>query len=119
MIGGSVGFYPFPDDSSQTLHRVLSKLSVADRRAMNWRPTLDWLLEVSPNVAEDITHMFGDAGVRQLDRDWRPGAVLVSDHIRSAVAKWLEERDAPAKWFQVEGVEFATARSRRAFEAVI
>ena len=119
MIGGSMGFYPFPDDSSQTLHRVLSKLSVADRRAINWRPTLDWLLEVSPNVAEDITHTFGDAGVRQLDRDWRPGAVLVSDHIRPAVEARLGETDTPAKWSRVEGVEFADTRSRRAFEAVI
>lgn len=119
MIGGSVAYYPFPDDSSQTLHRLLSKLTVADRRAITWQPTLDWLLEVSPDVAEGIAHTFGDAGVRQLDPDWRPGAVLVPAHIRSAVEGCLEERDAPAKWLLVDGVEFATARSRRAFEALI
>ena len=119
MIGRSAAYYPFPDDSSQTLHRVLSKLPVEDRRAITWQPTLDWLLEVSPDVAEGISDTFGDAGVRQLDPDWRPGAVLVPDHIRSAVEGCLDGHDAPAKWSQVEGVEFATARSRRAFEALI
>ncbi len=119
MIGGSVAYYPFPDDNSRTLHRVLSELTVADRRAITWQPTLDWLLEASPDVAEDISDTFSDAGVRQLDPDWKSGAVLVPDHIRSAVEGCLEERDGSAKWSQVEGVEFATERSRRAFEALI
>lgn len=119
MTGGSVAFYPFPDDDNLTLHRVLSKLPVVDRRAITWEPTLDWLLEVSTDVAESISDAFAGAGVRQLDPDWRSGAVLVPDHIRSAVEACLDQHDAPAKWFLVEGVEFATARSRRAFESVI
>lgn len=119
MTGDSVAFYPFPNDGNQTLHRVLSKLPVADRQAITWEPTLDWLVEVSPDVAEGISDTFANAGVRQLDPDWRSGAVLVPDHIRSAVAACLGESDGPAKWFQIEGVEFATARSRRAFEAAI
>lgn len=119
MTGGSVAYYPFPDDSSQTLHKVLSKLPVADRRAITWQPTLDWLLEVSPDVAEGISDTFGDAGVRQLDPDWRPGAFLVPARLRAAVQGCFDETDTPAKWSQVEGVDFATARSRRAFEALI
>jgi len=115
----SLAHYPFPDDACETLTRVISKLPGRERQAMTWRPTEDWLLEVSPDVAKYITDTFGDAGVRQLDPDWRPGAVLVPARVRAAVQGWFNETDSPAKWFLVEGIEFATARSRRAFEALL
>lgn len=47
MTGGSVAYSPFPDDSSQTLHRVISRLSEEDRRDMTWQPSTGWLVEVS------------------------------------------------------------------------
>jgi len=59
----SLAHYPFPDDASQTLTRLISTLSEEDRDAMTWRPTEDWLLEVSPGFARALADMFADAGV--------------------------------------------------------
>jgi hypothetical protein len=119
MTGGSVAFYPFPDDGSQTIHRVISRLPVEHRQAMTWRPSDDWLLEVSKGLAEALSGMFGDAGVLQLDASWKPGAVLVPDGIRTAVQGVLDASGTASKWSRIEGVEFDTARSRGAFEAAI
>jgi len=112
--------YPFPDDASQTLTRLISALSAEDRDAMSWRPTEDWLLEVSPGFARGLSDMFADAGVHQPDTDWRPGGVLVPDHIRTSVEAVLKcVPDTSVTWFQVEGVEFTTAQARQAFEAAL
>ena len=116
----SLDHYPFPDDASETLHRLTATLSEVDRQAMTWRPTRDWLLEVSPGFARGLSDMFADAGAYQPDTDWRPGGVLVPDHIRTSVMAVLKcVPESPATWFQVEGVEFATAEARQAFEAAL
>lgn len=77
MTGGSVDYYPFPDDDGATLHRLLSRLPVEHSRAMRWRPTEDWLLEVPPHIAEAVSGLFSHAGVHQLDPSWKAGALLV------------------------------------------
>lgn len=84
MTDRSLAFYPFPDDGSQTLHRVISRLPMEHRRAMTWRPTEDWLLEVSPNSAKALSGLFSHAGVHQLDPSWKAGALLVPDVVRAA-----------------------------------
>ena len=120
MTGGSVDYYPIPDDACETLNRVISTLSVEDRQAMTGWPTGDWLLEVSPGFARALADMFEDAGVHQPDTDWRPGGVLVPDHIRTSVEAVLKcVPTSPAVWFQIEGVEFYTAEARQAFEAAL
>ena len=57
MTGGSVDYYPFPDDGSQTLHRVISRLPERDFLALSWRPSTDWLLKVSPGLARALAGM--------------------------------------------------------------
>ena len=116
----SMAHYPFPDDASQTLTRLISTLSEEDRDAMTWRPTEDWLLEVSPSLARGLSNMFGSSGVHQPDTDWRPGGVLVPDQIRASVEAVLKcVPDTSATWFQIAGVEFETAQARQAFEAAL
>jgi len=115
----SLAHYPFPDDDNQTLTRLISTLSEEDRDAMTWRPTRDWLLEVSPGFARGLSDMFAEAGVHQPDTDWRPGGVLVPDAIRSSVAGVLDVIKSPGKWFQIEGIEFFNQRARQAFEDLI
>ena len=85
MTGGSVYYYPFPDDGSQTLYRVISGVPEAHRHAMSWRPTEDWLLEVSQALAVTLSGMFNDAGVRQPDPVGMRDGVLVPDEMRSSV----------------------------------
>ncbi len=120
MTGGSVAYYPLPDDGGANLDRVISRLPIAHSRGMVWRSTEDWLLETSPAYARGLSDLFASEGVRILGADWRLGGVLVPDHIRASVEAVLGcVPDSPAVWFQVEGVEFATAEARRAFEAAL
>ena len=115
----SLAHYPFPDDDNQTLTRLISTLSEEDRDAMTWRPTRDWLLEVSPDFARGLSNMFAEAEVHQPDPAWRPGAVLVPDHIRTSVEAVLNVIKSPGIWFQIEGLEFFNQRARQAFEDLI
>ena len=120
MTGGSVDYYPFPDDENQTLHRMISGLPNSLRSAMNWKPTQGWLLEVSPAFARGLSDMFADAGVRLLDPAWRAGGVFVPALIRTSVEAVLEcVPTSPAAWFQIEGIEFDSAEARQAFEAAL
>jgi hypothetical protein len=119
MTGGSVGYYPFPDDGNQTLHRVISTLPRQHAQAITWRPSTDWLLEVSPSLARALTGMFQDAGVYQPDPVGMPDRVLVPDAIRSSVERVLDVIRSPGTWFQIEGVEFWNQEAKRAFEALI
>lgn len=120
MTGGSVAYYPFPDDGGATLDRVISRLPVEHNRATTWRPNEDWLLEVSPAFARGLSDMFEDAGVHQPDTGWRPGGVFVPNPIRTSIEAVLKcVPTSPATWFQVEGVEFDTAEARQAFEAAL
>lgn len=116
----SLAHYPFRDDDNQTLHRLIGALPESDRRAITWRPTEDWLLEVSPGFARGLSDMFEDAGVHQPDTDWRPGGVLVPGHIRASVEAVLKcVPVSPHAWFVIEGIEFDTAEARQAFEAAL
>jgi len=120
MTGGSVAYYPFPDDGGATLYRVISRLPVEHNRAMTWRPTEDWLLEVSPAFARGLSDMFEDAGVHQPDTDWRSGGVLVPGHIRASVEAVLKcVPTSPAAWSRIEGIEFDTAEAQQSFEAAL
>lgn len=119
MTGGSVDYYPFPDDGNQTLHRVISRLSEGDRRDMTWRPSTDWLLEVSPGLARALAVMFQGAGVYQPDPVGMPDGVLVPDAVRSLVERVLDVIRSPGTWFQIDGVEFIDQEAKRAFEALI
>lgn len=119
MTGGSVGYYPFPDDDAATLHRVIASLPAAEGLAATWRPTENWLLEVNPRLAMALSDIFDDAGVRRLDPSWKAGAVLVPHGVRAAVEGVLNPAGGQGKWSQIEAVEFATAGSRRAFEALL
>lgn len=119
MTGCSVAYYPFPDDDSQTLHRMISKLPVEHRRAMVWRPTEDWLLEVSPGAARELKEMFSGTGLYQPDPVGMPDTVLVPDAIRSSVEGVLAAAKSPGTWFQFEGVEFWNQEAKLAFEAVL
>ncbi len=119
MTDRSVAFYPFPDDGSQTLHRVISRLPMEHRRAMRWRPTEDWLLEVPPHIAEAVSGLFSHAGVHQLDPSWKAGALLVPDVVRAAVEGVLNAVQACGRWSQVEGVEFDSSLARLTFEAAL
>ncbi len=116
----SVAYYAFPDDDCVSLDRVLTRMSSDDRLATIWRPTEDWLLEVSPGVARALTEMFAEAGVHQPDTDWRPGGVLVPEPMRASVEGVLRcVPEAVATWSRIEGVDFATTEARQAFEAAI
>jgi len=119
MTDGSVAYYPLLDDDGATLERVISVLPEEHRRAMTRRPTEDWLLEVSPRLADALSCLFDHMGVRHPDPSWKPGAVLVPDGIRTAVEDVLKAAGRSGRWSQVEGVEFATEHSRRAFEAAL
>ncbi len=119
MTGGSVDYYPFPDDGGQRLHGVLSRLSEEDRRDVTWRASTDWLLEVSQSLARALTDMFQGAGVYQPDPVGMPNGVLVPDEIRSSVERVLDVIRSPGTWFQIEGVEFTNQAAKRAFEALI
>lgn len=119
MTSGSVAYYPFPDDGGATLTRIVAKLPTADRMAATWRPTENWLLEVSARLAQALPGLFEEAGVRRLDPAWKPGAVLVPHGVRPAIEAVLSAAGRSGKWSSVEGVEFATARSQRAFEAAL
>ncbi len=112
--------YPFPDDDGVSLDRVLTRLSADDRLAMTWRPTEDWLLEVSPALSVALAAVLGRVGVRKLEPTMRSGLVLVPERaMRSVQAALAKRPNVSAVWSRVEGVEFATERSRRAFEALI
>lgn len=115
----SLAHYPFPDDACETLHRVISKLPVEHSRAMRWLPTEDWLLEVPPHVAEAVSGLFSDAGVRQLDPSWKAGALLVPDVVRAAVEGVLNAAQVSGRWSQIEGVEFDSSLARLTFEAAL
>ena len=119
MTGGSLDYYPFPDDGSQTLHGVLSRLPESHFDAMCWRPSTDWLLEVSPGLARALAGMFEAAGVYQPDPAGMPDKVLVPDDIRSSVERVLDVIRSPGTWFQIEGVEFWNQEAKLAFEAAI
>lgn len=119
MTDRSVAFYPLPDDGGATLDRVISTLPVEHSRAMRWLPTEDWLLEVPPHVAEALSGMFSDAGVRQLDPSWKAGALLVPDVVRAAVEGVLNAVQACGRWSQIEGVEFDSSLARLTFEAAL
>jgi hypothetical protein len=115
----SIAHYPFPEDGNQTLHRVLSKLSEEDRRAMTWLPSTDWLLEVSPAFARALVGMFGAAGAYQPDPVEMPDRVFVPDDIRVSVECVLDVIRSPGTWFQIEGVEFFNQEAKHAFEALV
>jgi hypothetical protein len=119
MTGGSVDYYPFPDDGSQTLHRVISRLPERDFLALSWRPSTDWLLEVSPGLARALAAMFEHSGVYQSDPIEMPDRVLVPDDIRASVEGVLDVIRSPGTWFQIEGVEFWNQEAKLAFEALI
>lgn len=119
MTCSSVDYYPFPDDGSLTLHRVISKLPQQHAQAVTWRPSPDWLLEVSPSLAHALTGMFQAAGVYHPDPVGMPDRVLVNDDIRSSVERVLDVIRSPGTWFQIEGVEFTNQAAKRAFEALI
>ena len=119
MTGGSVDYYPFPDDGSQTLHRVISRLPEKHFLAIAWRPSTDWLLEVSPGLAHALAGMFEGAGVYQPDPVGMPDGVLVPDDIRASVEGVLDVIISPGTWFQIEGVEFTNQAAKRAFEDLI
>lgn len=119
MTGGSVDYYPFPQDGNQTLHRVISRLPQQHAQAITWRPSTDWLLEVSPGLAHALAGMFETAGVFQPDPTGMPDRVLVPDAIRSSVEGVLNVIRSPGTWFQIEGVEFWNQEAKLAFEALI
>lgn len=120
MTGGSVGFYPFPEDDGETLHGVLSKLLPEDRIAMTSRPTEDWLLEVPPPLSVAIAAVFARLGVRRVYTTMESGRVLVPALAVPAIQASLARRpNGHAMWSKIEGIEFSSARSRRAFETVI
>jgi hypothetical protein len=119
MTGGSVDYYPFPDDGSQTLHGVLSQMPEKHVLAMSSRASTDWLLEVSPGLAHALAGMFQGAGVYQPDPVGMPDGVLVPDDIRSSVERVLDVIRSPRTWFQIEGVEFWNREAKLAFEALI
>lgn len=119
MTGGSVAHYPFPDDDSQTLHHVISRLSEQDQNTMTWLPSTDWLLEVEPGLARALTDMFAEAGAYQPDPAGMPERMLVPDAVRSSVAGVMDVIRSPGIWFQIEGVEFTTLAAKQAFEALI
>ena len=119
MTGGSVDYYPFPDDGSQTLHGVLSQMPEKHFLAMSWRASADWLLEVSPGLARALAGMFPGGGVYQPDPVEMPDRVLVPDAIRSSVEGVLEVLRSPGTWFQIEGVEFWDQEAKLAFEAAL
>ena len=119
MTGGSVAYYPFPDDDGATLDRVISRLPDYLRLAMSWKPTQDWVLEVPPHIAVAVSGLFSDAGVRQLDPSWKAGALLVPYVVRAAVEGVLNAVQASGRWSQIEGVQFDSACVRLAFEAAL
>lgn len=119
MTCGSVDYYPFPDDGSQTLHGVLSQMPEKHFLAMSWRASTDWLLEVSPSLARALAGMFQDGGVYQPDPVGMPDGVLVPDDIRASVEGVLDVIRSPGTWFQIEGVEFWNQEAKLAFEALI
>lgn len=119
MNCGPVTYYPFPDDGSQTLHGVLSRLSGRHIDAISWRPSTDWLLEVSPGLARALAGMFLEDGAYQPDPAGMPDKLLVTDDIRSSVERVLDVIRSPGTWFQIEGVEFWDQEAKRAFEALI
>ena len=119
MTGGSVAYYPFPDDGNQTLHRVISRLPHEHFDAITWRPTTDWLVAVSPGLARALPEMFSGSGLYQPDPSGMPDRVLVPEDIRSSVVGVLTAAKSPGTWFQIEGVEFWNLEAKRAFEDLI
>lgn len=116
----SFAHYPFPDDDGASLDRVLTRLSADDRLAMTCRPTEDWLLDVSPALSVALAAVLGRLGVRKLEPTMRSGLVLVPERaVRSVQAALAKRPSVSAVWSRVEGVEFATDRSRAAFEAML
>lgn len=112
--------YPFPDDDGVSLDRVLTQLSADDCLAMTWRPTEDWLLEVSPALSVALAAVLGRIGVRKLEPTMQSGLVLVPERaLRSVRAALAKRPSVSAVWSRIEGVEFATDRSRAAFERLI
>lgn len=120
MTGGSVAYYPFPDDGGAALHRVIAKLSAADRLGMTWQPTQDWLLEVPAALSIALSVNYVQRGVRRLDPSIRSGRLLVPATAVAAIQAVLEKRpNAALLWARIEGIEFSTARSRQAFEGAL
>lgn len=120
MTNGSRAYYPFPDDGGAALYRVISKLSAADRLAMTWQPTPDWVLEVPPPLSVALAANYARKGVRRLDQTMQSGRLLVPAREVAAIQTALAKRpNATATWSRVEGVEFANARARQTFEALI
>jgi hypothetical protein len=113
-------FYPVPDDDNSTLIRAISRLSDRERAGATWHPTEDWLLETHPTLAVVLSWAFRHGGVKRPASVLMPGAVFVPRHMKSGIAnvlKWLP--GCQAEWSRIEGVAFATARSKQAFEALI
>lgn len=120
MTGGSVAYYPFPDDGGLTLLRTISRLPASVRLAMTWQPSQDRLLEVPPPLSVALAVNYVRYGIRRLDPTMQSGRLLVPSQAVAAIKTILRNRpDVPAFWSSVEGIEFATARSRRAFEALL
>lgn len=120
MTGGSLACYPFPDDNGATLHRVISRLPESLRLAMSWKPTQDWLLEVPPHLSVALAVNYVRCGVRRLDPTMQSGLLFVPAAAVDAIQGVLVKRSSvSAIWSRVEGVEFATDKARRAFEAVL
>lgn len=120
MTGGSVAYYPFPDDDGATLWRTISKLPASLGLRMTWRPTQDWLLEVTPTLSVALGVNLARFGVRRLDLTMQSGRLVVPAAAVDVVRATMERRpNAPAIWSRVEGVEFATEIARRAFEEAL
>ena len=113
-------FYPVPDDDNSTLIRSISRLSDRERTGATWHPTEDWLLETHPTLAAVLSWIFRCGGVKRPAPVLIAGAVFVPRHMKSGIGyvlKWLP--GCPARWSRIEGVAFATAQSKQAFEALI
>lgn len=120
MSGGSVAYYPFPDDGGAALLRSILRLPASWRLAVTWRPTQDWLLEVTPALSVALAVNYARFGARRLDPTMQGCRLLVPAAAVDMIRATLERRpNVSAVWSRVEGLEFTTEGARRAFEAAL